>query len=106
MLNQASLGLLANQLDKDYNQPHTRRSWEDILVRTSFFNACMCEFRQQEQGSRRIPPDGQLGIYPLGFTQKAWYAYVRAGWLGLPSAEAFESLDSDLLKAVATLPKH
>lgn len=38
VLNQASVGLLASQLDDDSSQPHTRRSWEDVLVRNLFFN--------------------------------------------------------------------
>eukprot|EP00752_Nemacystus_decipiens_P004620 g4217.t1 len=32
VLNQASVGLLASRLDDDSSQPHTRRSWEDLLV--------------------------------------------------------------------------
>lgn len=33
VLNQASVALLASHLDDDSSQPHTRRAWEDILVR-------------------------------------------------------------------------
>lgn len=33
VLNQASVGLLASHLDDDACQPHTKRCWEDMLVR-------------------------------------------------------------------------
>ena len=33
VLNQASVGLLASKLDDDASQPHTRRFWEDLIVR-------------------------------------------------------------------------
>lgn len=35
VLNQASVGLLARHLDDNACQPHTEKSWEDILVRYS-----------------------------------------------------------------------
>lgn len=35
VLNQASVDLLARRLDDDASQPHTRRSWEDVLVRNT-----------------------------------------------------------------------
>ena len=34
VLNQASVGLLASHLDDEACQPHTEKSWEDVMVRT------------------------------------------------------------------------
>lgn len=33
VLNQASVGLLADHLDDDDCQPHTKKPWEDVLVK-------------------------------------------------------------------------
>lgn len=33
VLNQASVGLLADRLDDDDCQPHTKKPWEDVLVK-------------------------------------------------------------------------
>lgn len=52
VLNQASVELLANHLDDDACQPHTKRCWEDMLVRYSrrIYIASIAEMCEMWQG--------------------------------------------------------
>lgn len=54
VMNQASVGLLGNHLDDSQCQPHTKQSWEDVLVstaRASFFK------KREVDESREEKPD-------------------------------------------------
>lgn len=56
VMNQASVGLLGNHLDDSRCQPHTKQSWEDVLVsisRASFKNREVDESRERGEAGRR-----------------------------------------------------
>ncbi|CAM9235202.1 unnamed protein product [Ectocarpus sp. 8 AP-2014] len=92
VMNQASVGLLGNHLDDSRCQPHTKQSWEDVLVsRCLKVNGVMAFDTRDDLGRERFHPFSpavHIGYQmPETPEDRLVSGFLVGGWYGIQAIE-------------------